>query len=98
MNCGASVKRYSNASKLRERKSEAKVVLQTTVEAARKQGVPGADKMSAEDARKLQEQMKQMGQSAGETLHVPRANVQLFRKHEAELKKYAMNGLAFLGL
>lgn len=68
------------------------------LEAARKQGVPGAQQMSEEDARKLQEQMKQAGESAGETLHVPRANVELFRKHETELKKYAMNGLAFLGL
>ena len=72
--------------------------MRSGIEAARKQGVPGAEKMSEEDARKLQEQMKQMGQSAGETLHVPRANVELFRRHQAELKKYAMNGLAFLGL
>jgi hypothetical protein len=54
--------------------------------------------MSEADARKLQEEMAQAGKSAGETLHVPRANVELFRKHEAELKKYAMHGLAFLGL
>ena len=66
--------------------------------AAQKQGVPGADTMSEADARKLQEEMAQAGKSAGETLHVPRANVELFRKHEAELKKYAMHGLAFLGL
>jgi len=64
--------------------------------AAQKQGVPGADTMSEADARKLQQEMAQAGKSAGETLHVPRANVELFRKHEAELKKYAMHGLAFL--
>jgi len=66
--------------------------------AAQKQGVPGADTMSEADARKLQQEMAQAGKSVGETLHVPRANVELFRKHEAELKKYAMHGLAFLGL
>ena len=66
--------------------------------ARRVQGVPGADKMNEADARKLQEEMAQAGKSAGESLHVPRANVELFRKHAADLKKYAMHGLAFLGL
>lgn len=28
---------------------------------------------------------------------VPRANVELFRRHQADVKKYAMHGLAFLG-
>jgi hypothetical protein len=72
--------------------------MKTGLAAARKQGVPGADKMSEDDARTLQEEMAQAGKSAGETLHVPRENVELFRKHEADLKKYAMQGLAFLGL
>ena len=72
--------------------------MRTSVEAARKQGVPGADKIGEADARKLQEEMQQAGKSAGESLHVPRANVELFRKHTADLKKYAMHGLAFLGL
>ena len=81
-----------------QKMTEAGKQMREAVEAARKQGVPGADKMSDEDARKLQEQMTQMGQGAGDALRVPRANVELFRKHEAEIKKYAMNGLAFLGL
>ncbi len=29
---------------------------------------------------------------------MPRANVELFRKHEADIKKYAMHGLAYIGL
>jgi hypothetical protein len=32
------------------------------------------------------------------TLEAPRANVELFRKHEAEIKKYAMHGLELVGL
>jgi hypothetical protein len=72
--------------------------MRTSLEAAKKQGVPGTDKISEADARKLEEEMAQAGKSAGESLHVPRANVELFRKHEADLKKYAMHGLAFLGL
>ena len=35
---------------------------------------------------------------AAEGLHVPAANVELFRKHAADIKKYAMSGLAFIGL
>ena len=40
----------------------------------------------------------QLGESAGEALYVPKANVELFRRHQADIKKYAMHGLAFLGL
>jgi hypothetical protein len=29
---------------------------------------------------------------------VPPQNIALFRKHEAEIKKYAMGGLEFVGL
>lgn len=68
------------------------------LEAARKQGVPGSQHLSEEDARKLQEQITQMGQEAGQALEVPKANVELFRKYEAEIKKYAMHGLAMVGL
>jgi hypothetical protein len=72
--------------------------MRSGIEEARKQGVPGSEHVSEEDARKLQEGMKQLGHDAGEALHVPRANVELFRRHQLEIKKYAMNGLAFLGL
>jgi hypothetical protein len=39
-----------------------------------------------------------MMESAEGSLAVPRANVELFRKHEADIKKYAMTGLAMIGL
>jgi hypothetical protein len=39
-----------------------------------------------------------LGQDAGKALDVPKANVELFRRHEAEIKKYAMNALAYVGL
>jgi hypothetical protein len=68
------------------------------LEAARKGGVPGSGKVSEGDVRKLQEQMTQLGQDAGKALEVPRANVELFRRHEAEIRKYAMHGLAYIGL
>jgi hypothetical protein len=68
------------------------------LEAAQKGGVPGSETLSPEDVRKAQEAMEQLGQGAGEALAVPRANVELFRKYEADIKKYAMHGLAFIGL
>ena len=45
-------------------------------------------------ARKLREHLSRIGEDAGETLAVPRANVELFRRYEADIEKYAMNGLA----
>jgi hypothetical protein len=52
-------------------------------------GAPEAAK-AIEDARAAAEQSK--------ALDVPQANVELFSKHEAELKKYAMGGLELIGL
>jgi hypothetical protein len=50
-----------------------------------------------EEQQKLRESMKELGQAA-RALEVPKANVELFRKHEAEIKKYAMTGLELIGL
>ena len=72
--------------------------MRTGLESARKERVPGAESLSDEDVRKIQEHLARAGKEAGETLEVPRANVELFRKHEADIRKYAMNGLAYIGL
>jgi len=63
--------------------------------AAQKQGV-GTAGFSEADQKKLQESMAGLGE-ASKALDVPKANVELFRKYEADIKKYAMNGLEFLG-
>jgi hypothetical protein len=68
------------------------------LEAAQREEVPGARQISPEDVKQLQETITALGQDAGEALAVPPANVALFRKHEAEIRKYAMTGLAYLGL
>jgi hypothetical protein len=68
------------------------------VAAAQKEGVPGSKSLSPEDAKEAHDAVAQMGEDAGKALAVPKANVELFRKHEADIKKYAMNGLAFIGL
>jgi hypothetical protein len=65
---------------------------------AREEGVPGAASLSEEDLRKLNEHLARVGQEVGEAIAVPRANVELFRKHRADIEKYAMSGLAFVGL
>jgi hypothetical protein len=72
--------------------------VRASAEAARKQGVPGAGQISEADARKLEQGMRQLGERAGEALRVPRENVELFRRHAADIRKYAMHGLAFIGL
>jgi hypothetical protein len=68
------------------------------LEAAQKEGVPGSGNLSEDDVKKLREEMTRLGEEAGKALEIPRANVELFRKHEADIKKYAMHGLAFIGL
>jgi hypothetical protein len=72
--------------------------MRTGLESAQKQGVPGTSSLSEEDVRKLRDHLERAGQEAGQALEVPRANVALFRKHQADIKRYAMNGLAFIGL
>jgi hypothetical protein len=72
----------------------------TGLEAIRKAseaGVSGASLPSEADLQKAGEAMKQMGAGA-ETLRVPQGNIDLFRKYEADIKQYAMSGLAFAGL
>jgi hypothetical protein len=67
------------------------------VEAARKEGVPGVGEVSDQTVKKAQEEMAKAAESA-KGLDAPRANVLLFRKHEAEIKKYTMHGLELVGL
>ncbi len=71
--------------------------MQKGVEAARKEGVPGATQVDDATLREAQEQVAKAAESM-KALDAPKANVELFRKHEAEIKKYAMHGLEFVGL
>ena len=71
------------------------------MEAARKADVEGASQSNQADVDKTEEAVQQMGQAMSEgmkALEVPKANVELFRKYEAEINKYAMHGLALVGL
>jgi hypothetical protein len=72
--------------------------IRVALRAAQREGVPGADKISESQMKKLEEGVATMGQRGAATLTVPPANLELFRKHEDEIEKYAMHGLTFLGL
>ncbi|HXY38952.1 MAG TPA: hypothetical protein VEQ10_04735 [Vicinamibacteria bacterium] len=75
--------------------------VEQAMEAARKGGVQGADQFSQADVQKTDEAVQQMGQAmaAGmKQLEVPQANIELFRKYQDEINKYAMHGLAMVGL
>ena len=54
--------------------------------------------------RMLEQQLEEMKKAGGtlreqaRALDVPPENVALLRRHEAEIRKYAMEGLAFIGL
>jgi hypothetical protein len=67
------------------------------LESARREGVPGAGEITDESLREAQEQVRKAAESMKD-LDAPPANVALFRKHEAEIKKYAMHGLELVGL
>jgi hypothetical protein len=55
--------------------------------------------MSEAEYREIQMAVYQSAwASEAESESVPRANVELFRKHQADIGKYAMHGLAFIGL
>jgi hypothetical protein len=67
------------------------------VELARREGLPGADKISESDLRSLEEAVAEAGASGTRALTVPAANVDLYRAYKTDIEKYAMRGPALLG-
>jgi hypothetical protein len=55
------------------------------------------EQLPPEAAGPLGAELAEAGRLA-KALEVPRENVELFRKHQADIEKYAMHGLAILGL
>jgi hypothetical protein len=77
-----------------------KQALQAGQEALRKAqeaGAPGAAPMTDEQVKSSQSVLDQLGEQS-QALEVPRANIELFKKYEADIKKYAMTGLVAFGL
>jgi len=73
-------------------------VVRRGIDRAREAGLPGADRVGEDRVEEIETRVGRIGTSGAEALSVPPENVVLFRKHEAEIERYAMHGLAFLGL
>jgi hypothetical protein len=77
---------------------QASAATQDAMQKAQQAGASLPPGSSAEDInKKTEETMKQVtAQTTG--MRVPQANIDLFRKHEEDIKKYTMGGLGLLGL
>jgi hypothetical protein len=76
---------------------QAQDAMKKGVDAARQQGVPVMKDIPDDAVQTADDEMSKAAESM-KSLDAPAANIELFRKHEAEIKKYAMHGLEFLGL
>jgi hypothetical protein len=77
--------------------------MEQTAEALResRKALEGAPPEVREQMKALADQLEQSAEQARlgtEQLDVPPANIELFKKYEAEIKQYAMGGLELLGL
>lgn len=71
--------------------------LELASEAAEKAGAPAGSRPADADLKQLDAALEEMrGKTAA--LDVPPQNAALFKKYEADIQKYAMTGLPFLGL
>jgi hypothetical protein len=77
---------------------QAQEALRTALEAAREKGLPGTGGITESDLTALEAALTKAGASGAEALAVPPANVKLFRRYEADIRRYAMHGLTVLGL
>jgi hypothetical protein len=99
---------YAKAAEaMRDAQAAAAQARQAAKQAERQTGAPGAKEAAdqAKDARESVEggleEVGRQGEAAREDapdMDVPPANIALFRKYEAEIKKYAMGGLEWIGL
>jgi hypothetical protein len=86
------------AEAMTEASRQVRRAIRVALEAAQRQGVPGADRVSDAHMKRLEEGLARVGEEGAETLTVPPENIALVRRHQDEIHKYAMHGLAFLGL
>jgi hypothetical protein len=81
---------------LQEGLKQQKDALREAMEKARAAGVK-IEEPSATDQEKAGEAIDEAAAKT-RALDVPKANIALFKKYEADIKKYAMHGLAMVGL
>lgn len=72
-----------------------KEVLKAADEAAKK---AGATDKTHEDIAEAEQSIEKAKQATADAYGSPQSNIDLYRKHEADIKKYAMEGLALIGL
>jgi Fe-S cluster biosynthesis and repair protein YggX len=81
------------AAAVREANAQMREALRKGMEEARRQGV---NVPPTESEQKAEESEKETAEAAS-ALEVPAANIALFRKYEADIRKYSMNGLEMIG-
>jgi hypothetical protein len=86
-----------HVAKMVESDKQALQAAQEALKKAQEAGAPGAVPLGDEEVKGGQSVLDELGQR-GKSIEVPRANIQLFRKYEADIKKYAMTGLVAFGL
>jgi len=64
---------------------------------AHEEGAHGAEEQVAQAQEEAAQALREASDEV-RTLDVPQANIELFRKYEDEIKKYAMGGLELIGL
>jgi hypothetical protein len=67
-------------------------------QAQKLEGLSEEQKKQIEEATRQAEAGRAEAVQQAQSLDVPKANLELFKRHEADIKKYAMGGLEWLGL
>lgn len=80
---------------IQKAQKESETALRKAAEDARAQGVDLGE--GTKQWKEASEGLSEMAQGA-QAMDVPKENIALFRKYEAEIKKYSMGGLEFAGL
>jgi hypothetical protein len=73
-----------------------KQAMKAAGEAAQKAGA--TDKAHEAELEQEEQQVDQAKETMAQVYGAPQSNIDLYRKHEADIKKYTMEGLALIGL
>jgi hypothetical protein len=90
--------------KAREAMKQAQAEAARARQGAKQSGQHAAADQAKEAEKSLEEGQRQLGRAGEEAregaaaMDVPPANIELFKKYEGEIKKYAMGGLEWIGL
>ncbi len=74
------------------------LAVQAGKESQKLEGLSEEQRKQIEEATRQAEAQRAEAVQQATAMDVPKANLELFKKHEADIKKYAMGGLEWLGL